>query len=106
MSVNYDKLYYTYNYNWTILSEKEDERIYLIYCRKMSGDWVTFTYYVNENRMKLPEGTMIYCNNIDKANSLVYNVLRIHRWQIHKRYLGRYFIIQKLLNKKIEHDII
>jgi len=101
--VDYDKLYNTYFYNWTILSDKPGEKIFLIYCKKSwTGDWVIFSYYVDDKRLKLPEGTMIYCNSIEKANKLVYDVLKIHRWEIHERY----FKVKKMLGQKIEHKIL
>lgn len=95
--MDFDKLYRTNIYNWTILSEEKGKETYIIYC-KTREDWVSFTYYKYENNLKL-NGTLIYCTSFERANELVTDVLKCYNWQIMPRYLGRYFKIKKLKDK-------
>jgi hypothetical protein len=97
--VDYDKLYYTNIYNWTILGDKEVDCCYVIYC-KTYGDWATISFYIDKNRINL-NGTMIYCDSFEKANKFVTDLLKVNRWEINERYLGRYFKIKKLIYGKI-----
>jgi len=99
--INWDKLYYTPFYNWTELPSN-DVKIYQIYCQTMKG-WAIFTYREEDKVLNLLQEVDIYCDSFEKANQLVYDVLRLKKWKIHKRYLGRYFKIKKLMGKKIEH---
>jgi len=88
--VDYDKLYYTDIYNWTILGKE----CYIIYCRTYS-DWATISFYKDENKINL-NGTKIYCDSFEKANKYVTDLLKVNRWEIHERYKGRYFKLKKL----------
>jgi hypothetical protein len=93
--MDYDKLYYTDVYNWTILSDEKGKETYIIYCKTYS-DWASFVYYKYENKLKL-DNILIYCPSFDKANELVFNVLKCYRWEIMPRYLGRYFKLKKII---------
>lgn len=99
--VDYDKLYYTPIYNWSIISHNH----YQIYCKSYDG-WRIFTYNKNRNILTLLQSVEIYCDSFEKANEVVYNVLILKKWQIHPRYLGRKFKIKKLMNQKVEHNIM
>jgi ABC-type ATPase with predicted acetyltransferase domain len=99
--VDWDKLYYTPFYNWTEIPGS-DGKIYQIYCQKMNG-WAIFTYRKDKKVLNLLQEVDIYCDSFEKANQLVYDVLKLKRWRIHERYLGRYFKLKKMIGKEIEH---
>lgn len=103
--MEWDNLYITSFYNWSIISSPCGEKSYKIYFKKYSG-WAIFTYYPNIKELNILNFVNMYCETIEQANKIVYDVIRIHRWEIHPRYLGRYFKIKKLFGQKIEHDIM
>jgi len=90
--VDYDKLYYTDIYNWTILGEN----CYTIYAKKFGG-WATISFYTDDKMINL-NGTMMYCNSLEKANKHVRDLLKVNKWEIHERYKGRYFKLKKIMN--------
>jgi len=95
--INYDRLYYTNIYNWTILSDGYGyEKCFTIYAKTFSGH-MTFSYYPDDKKMSL-DGKMIYCDSFDKANKLVRDVLKVNRCDLHDRYKGRYFKLKKIMN--------
>jgi len=91
--LDYDRLYYTDIYNWTILGDY----CYIIYC-KTFNDWATISFYKDKNRIDL-NGTKIYCDSFETANKFVSGLLKVNKWDIHERYLGRYFKLKKLISK-------
>jgi len=95
---DYDKLYQTDIYNWTILSDT----CYTIYCHKTfknsTAYFPSFSFYTDSNELNL-DGTLISCDSFDKANRLVSGVLRANHWKPAERYLGRYFKLKKLIIK-------
>jgi hypothetical protein len=103
--VDYDKLHYTPIYNWTILPTTDGKEVYTLYC-KTFGDWAVFSYHKTENKIVILQSVTMYCGSFERANELVYDTLIVHRWQIHTRYLGRYFKLKKMLGQEIEHDVM
>jgi len=94
--VDYDKLYYTDIYNWTILSDgSRNQKCYIIYARGYK-DWMTFSYYPDDRLLNL-NGIKSYCNSFDKANKLVRGVLKVYKHELHDRYKGRYFKLKKIM---------
>ncbi len=99
--VDYDKLYNTDMFNWTILSDTIKDKTYIIYA-KTFNDWATFSFYKHHNKLNL-NGVTIYCDTFDKANKLVRDVLKVNKsMKIHDRYKGRTFKIKKLLTINVE----
>jgi hypothetical protein len=75
---DYDKLYYTPIYNWSILPSNEGKETYMIYCQTMKG-WAIFTYREEDKVLNLLQEVDIYCDSFEKANQLVYDVLKLKR---------------------------
>lgn len=96
--VDYDRLYKTDIYNWSILGYN----CYTIYChRSFSNSMATFpsfSFFTDKNELNL-DGTLIYCDSFDKANRLVSDVLKANHWKPADRYLGRYFKLKKINEK-------
>ena len=97
--VDYDKLYHTDIYNWTILPDEQgNENCFTIYANKFNG-WMTFSYYQNSKMINL-DGTMIFCDSFDKANKLIRDVLKVNKCNLPERYKGRYFKLKKLMEQE------
>lgn len=92
MGINYENLYITVKYNWTIINKNT----FYIYFKTYDG-YAHITYHKLDKRVHLNKSVYSYCDSFERANQYVDDLLKVYRWEIHERYKGRYFKLKKIM---------